>query len=93
MGAPLGLGVKGAANPVVTRMCGTWKPRRGPGGWSSGRPTVRGAEFLGGNRMPNKRMPVVERRQETCGEVVDPSVDRCGITGRIPALWLGPKGR
>jgi len=26
--APLGLGVKRAPNPVVTRMCGTWKSRR-----------------------------------------------------------------
>ena len=26
-----------------------------------GRPTVRGAEPLGGNRMPKKRMPVTER--------------------------------
>ena len=30
--APLGLGVKRAPNPVASRMCGTWKPRRGPGG-------------------------------------------------------------
>jgi hypothetical protein len=50
---------------------------------------VKGAEFLGGNRMPNKRMPVVERRQETRGDVVDPSVDRDGITGRIPVLVAG----
>ena len=33
--------------------------------WLPGRPTVRGAELLGGNRMPKKRMPVVERQQET----------------------------
>ena len=26
-----GLGVKRAPNPAVTRMCGTWKPRQGPG--------------------------------------------------------------
>jgi hypothetical protein len=43
-----------------------------------GRPTVRGAELRGGSRMPNKRMPVVERRQETRGDMVDPSVDRPG---------------
>jgi hypothetical protein len=30
----------------------------------AGRPTVREAEFRGGNRMPKKRMPVAERRQE-----------------------------
>jgi hypothetical protein len=29
--APLGPGVKRAPNPAVTRMCGTWKPRQGPG--------------------------------------------------------------
>jgi hypothetical protein len=39
-------------------------------------PTVRGAELLGGNRMPNKRMPVVERRQETHGDMLGPSVER-----------------
>jgi hypothetical protein len=39
---------------------------------SPGRPTVRRAETLGGNRMPNKPMPVVERRQETLGRVVGP---------------------
>jgi len=27
----------------------------------SGKPTVRRAEFPGGNRMPKKRMPVAER--------------------------------
>ncbi|MCA1682367.1 MAG: hypothetical protein LC700_04480, partial [Actinobacteria bacterium] len=46
--------------------------------WSPGRPTVRGAELLGGNRMPKKRMPVVERRQENRGDMVDPFVDRRG---------------
>ena len=45
-------------------------------GWmlrhSPGRPTVRRVEVLGGNRMPNKRMPVVERRQETLGGILGP---------------------
>jgi hypothetical protein len=31
----------------------------------AGRPTVRGAELLGGDRMTEKRMPVAERQQET----------------------------
>jgi hypothetical protein len=31
----------------------------------AGKPTVRGAELPGGNRMPKKRMPVAERQQET----------------------------
>ena len=35
-----------------------------------GRPTVREAELLAGNRMPKKRMPVAERRQETGTGVV-----------------------
>jgi len=30
-----------------------------------GKPTVRRAEFLGGNRMTEKRMPAAERRRET----------------------------
>jgi hypothetical protein len=32
---------------------------------SAGKPTVREAQLLGGNRMPKKRTPVAERRQET----------------------------
>ena len=31
----------------------------------AGKPTVRGAQIPGGNRMPKKRMPVAERPQET----------------------------
>jgi len=31
----------------------------------AGKPTVRRAEVLGGNRMTEKRMPVAERQQET----------------------------
>jgi hypothetical protein len=40
-------------NPVRVR-CG-----------SAGKPTVRRAEFRGGNRMPKKRRPAAERQQET----------------------------
>jgi hypothetical protein len=32
-----------------------------------GKPTVRRAQFLGGNRMPKKRMPVAEKQQESEG--------------------------
>jgi hypothetical protein len=32
-----------------------------------GRPTVRRAELLGGNRMTEKRMPVAERQREAAG--------------------------
>lgn len=35
--------------------------------------------------MPNKRMPVAERRQETRDGKVGPSAERRGITGRISA--------
>ncbi len=41
-----------------------------------GRPIVRAAEFSGGNRMPKKRMPVGESRQDTSNE--------CGHSSR----WL-----
>jgi hypothetical protein len=51
-----------------------------------GRPTVRGAEAPGGNRMPKKRMPAAERQQETQGGRPGPSAGCPGITGRIPAL-------
>ena len=44
-------------NPVRVRRCG-FVP-------VAGKPTVREAEVLGGNRMPKKRMPVAERQQET----------------------------
>ena len=37
----------------------------GPSWWRVGRPTVRRAEFSGGNRMSKKRMPAGESRQET----------------------------
>jgi len=61
--APLGLGVKRAPNPAVTRMCGTWKPCRGPGtAWQADREESRTPRR---DRMPKKRMPVAERRRET----------------------------
>jgi hypothetical protein len=43
-------GVQRAPTPSVSHACGTWKPRLGPAVWA-GRPTVREAESLGGNRM------------------------------------------
>jgi hypothetical protein len=42
-----------------------------------GKPTVRKAQLLGGNRMPKKRMPVAERQQETgdmCGRYLQAAV-------------------
>jgi hypothetical protein len=44
----------------------------------SGKPTVREAQFPGGQRMTKKRMPVAERRQETGTHMVGPSVDCAG---------------
>jgi hypothetical protein len=44
-------------NPVWVRFLGT------------GKPTVRRAQFLGGNRMTEKRMPAAER---------------CHVPGRVP---------
>jgi hypothetical protein len=52
-------------NPVGVRC----SRRRG-----RGKPTVRGAEVPGGNRMPKKRMPVAERQQES------------GAAGLVPPL-------
>src|SRR3954449_6693633 len=43
-------GVQRAPNPFVSHACGTWKPRPGSA-IPAGRPTVRKAESLGGNRM------------------------------------------
>jgi hypothetical protein len=34
------LGVKGAPTPVVSRTCGTWKPRQGPAMVVAGKPVV-----------------------------------------------------
>jgi hypothetical protein len=59
-----GPGMKRAPNPAESQTCGTWKTRR-VRAVRPGRPIARGAETLGGNRMPKKRTPVVERRQET----------------------------
>jgi hypothetical protein len=52
-----------------------------------GKPTVRRAQSLGGNRMTEKRMPVAERRQETAdGRVGASSRIVLRITGRIRTL-------
>src|SRR5437879_3365747 len=62
-----GPGVQGTSDPVVSRACGTWKTRQGPGTPKgvAGKPEVTKAQLPGGNRMPKKRMPVAERRRET----------------------------
>jgi RNA-directed DNA polymerase len=54
----------------------------------SGKPTVRGAQLPGGNRMTEKRMPVAERQRET-GTDGWPLRQQSWITGRIRTLWSG----
>jgi len=49
----------------------------------AGKPTVRNAQFLGGNRMTEKRMSAAERRQETGTRWLAPSRRPSRITGRI----------
>ena len=58
----------------------------------AGRPTVRKAELLGGNRMAKKRMPAAERQQETGTSMVGSSAGRSRITGRIRAAARTRKG-
>jgi hypothetical protein len=55
-----------------------------------GRPTVRDAEVLGGNRMPKKRMPAAERQRETTakGWTFTSAVHNRPDTGGCP----NPKG-
>jgi len=57
---------------------------------SAGKPTVRRAEFRGGNRMPEKRRPAAERQQENRDDMTAPPGGRSRITGRIPGhrAWL-----
>jgi hypothetical protein len=87
-------GVKKAPTPVVSHTCGTREPRQSPGrcGGAVGQPEGM-AESSGGNRMPKKRMPVGESRQETATSVAAPPGGRCGVTGRIPGHGARvPKG-
>src|SRR5215211_2964140 len=58
-----------------------------------GKPTVRRAEFRGGNRTPKKQMPAAERRQENGSVMAGPSTGRFRITGRIPGLVPGCESR
>jgi hypothetical protein len=52
---------------------------------TSGKPTARKAQPLGGNLMAEKRMPAVERQQETGTRWLAPSAGCSRITGRIRA--------
>ena len=64
MWAPPSPGYRGRPSPAASHARGTREPRqvRCDG---AGKPTVRRAEFRGGNRMPKKRRPAAERQQET----------------------------
>jgi hypothetical protein len=66
--------VRNAVTPVEVRAA------------TSGKPTVRKAQSLGGNLMAEKRTPVVERQQETGTRWLAPLAGRSRITGRIRAL-------
>ena len=46
--------------------------------WRAGKPTVRNAQFLGGNRMTKKRMPAAETQRETTGAGPAPPAGRRG---------------
>jgi hypothetical protein len=71
-------------NPVRVRRC-----RLG----AAGQPTVRRAQFPGGNRTPKKRTPAAERQRESgsASPVLQPGAAR--ITGRIPGLVPGCESR
>ena len=58
----------------------------------AGKPTVRRAQSLAGNRMTEKRMPVAERQRETRDKMGGPSAVRPAITGRIRAAARTRKG-
>jgi hypothetical protein len=77
----------------VSRMRNTGTPTGSGLLMRAGRPTVRRAEFPGGNRMPKKPMPAGESRQET--RTSWSLLQRSSrITGRIPGLVPGSrKGR
>jgi len=79
-----GPGVQRAPTPVGSRLCGTWKPRRGPG--MPGKPTARKAQLLlaAGQDGPTSQCRQAERPQET-GAGAAFSSSRPGGTGRIRA--------
>jgi hypothetical protein len=58
--APPSRGREGTQSGRVSHVRNVGTPS-GPRHRWRGKPTVRKAEFLGGNRMPKKRMPVAER--------------------------------
>jgi hypothetical protein len=61
--------------------------------WRGGKPTVKEAQFLGGNRTPKKRMPAAETQRENGSILAGPPTGRFGITGRIPGLVPGCESR
>ena len=85
-----GPGVQRAPTPVGSRLCGTWKPRRGPG--MPGKPTARKAQLLlaAGQDGPTSQCRQAERPQETgAGAAFSSSrPEELAGYGRMP----GPKG-
>jgi hypothetical protein len=92
-GNTAGLGVEGAPTPVAARACGTWEPRRGPAAplGGAGKPEVTKAEVPGGNRMPNKPMPV---RRKATGNRDSRASPPLAVPHNRPDTGLlpGPKG-
>ena len=57
-------GIEGTHPGRSSRVRNAVTPSRSGASWA-GKPTVRRAQLLGGNRMTEKRMPAAERRRET----------------------------
>jgi hypothetical protein len=87
--APLSPGYRGHPPRSQLVRAERGNPRRGPA--LAGKPTVRKAQFPGGNRMTEKRMPAAERQQETKTRWAGPSGWSSRITGRIRDLVPGPE--
>jgi hypothetical protein len=84
-----GPGVQRAPTPVGSRLCGTWKPRRGPG--VPGKPTARKAEALGGTGWSDKPMPAGRKATGSRGRrLLTPAAapEELAGYGHMP----GPKG-
>jgi hypothetical protein len=72
-------GVEEAPNPAVSRWCGTWKPRPGPGVlMAPGKPTVRKAQSPGGNRMTRQANAGSRKAAGNRDSVAGPSASGAG---------------
>jgi N-terminal domain of reverse transcriptase len=82
-------GIEGAHPGRSSYVRNTGTPSRSRQKALPGRPTARRAEFLGGERMTEKRMPAAERRRETGTGWSPPPWRWSRITGRIPGMVPG----